>query len=59
MEYRDGAPAEHDRTPTLSLAEVVNALVGWSRGRTEWRSGFGWTGIGDRASDGDRVTGGG
>ncbi|MGW4804135.1 hypothetical protein [Kitasatospora sp. NPDC004272] len=55
LEYRDGVPAEHYRTLTLSLAKVVDALVGWSTGRTAWRAEFDWTAIGHRpegASDG-------
>ncbi|MFJ4677663.1 hypothetical protein [Kitasatospora sp. NPDC088783] len=60
LEYRDGVPAEHYRTLTPSLAEVVNALVGWSRGQPEGRSGFDWTGIGHWCTDtGDRIADGG
>ncbi|MFB7946809.1 hypothetical protein ACFC6L_18070 [Kitasatospora phosalacinea] len=52
LEYRDGVPAEHYRTLTVSLAKVVDALVGWSNGQTAWRSGFDWTGTGHRSAAG-------
>ncbi|MGW4696252.1 hypothetical protein ACWEO1_28210 [Kitasatospora cineracea] len=46
LEYRDGVPAEHYRTLTVSLPKVVNALVGWSQGRTAWRAEFDWSNVG-------------
>ncbi len=46
LEYRDGVAAEHYRTLTVSLPKVVNALVGWSQGRTAWRAEFDWNNVG-------------
>ncbi|MFF2814678.1 hypothetical protein ACFVT9_03990 [Kitasatospora cineracea] len=51
LEYRDGVPAEHYRTLTVSLSKVVNALVGWSQGRTAWRAEFDWSNVGAEFSE--------
>ncbi|WP_245194785.1 hypothetical protein [Kitasatospora phosalacinea] len=58
LEYRDGVPAEHYRTLTVSPAKVVSALVGWSEGRAAWRAGFDWTNIGHWFADGQDGRGG-
>ncbi|GLW69809.1 hypothetical protein Kpho02_21080 [Kitasatospora phosalacinea] len=58
VEYCDGVPTERYRTLTVSLAKVVDALVGWAAGRTAWRSEFDWTCVGHRGAEEGAGTGG-
>ncbi|MFJ1755042.1 hypothetical protein [Kitasatospora sp. NPDC088134] len=46
VEYRDGVPAEHYRTLTVSAERATAAVVGWATGEPAWRAGFRWTSIG-------------
>ncbi|MGV9358412.1 hypothetical protein [Streptomyces misionensis] len=46
LEYRDGVPAEHYRTLTVSQEKVLHALLGWMLDKPGWREGFMWDGIG-------------
>ncbi|GAA2142465.1 hypothetical protein GCM10009760_27600 [Kitasatospora kazusensis] len=48
LEYRDGVPAVHYQTLTVSLAKVTDAFIAWADGRTDWKAGFMWTNIGSR-----------
>ncbi|MER6159740.1 hypothetical protein ABT147_30025 [Streptomyces sp. NPDC001868] len=47
LEYRDGVPAEHYQTRTVSQEKVRVALIGWVTGKPDWRDGFMWNNIGD------------
>ncbi|MDX2834055.1 hypothetical protein [Streptomyces scabiei] len=47
LEYRDGVPAEHYQTRTVSQEKVRVALIGWATGKPDWRDGFMWNNIGD------------
>jgi hypothetical protein len=47
LEYRDGVPAEHYQTQTVSQEKVREALIGWATGKPDWRKGFMWNNIGD------------
>ncbi|MDX3458149.1 hypothetical protein PV396_40500 [Streptomyces sp. ME02-8801-2C] len=47
LEYRDGVPAEHYQTQTVSQEKVLAALTGWATGRAGRRDGFMWNNIGD------------
>ncbi|GGX88297.1 hypothetical protein [Streptomyces anandii] len=47
LEYRDGVPAEHYRTRTVSQEKVSRALLGWMLDKPDWREGFMWNDIGD------------
>ncbi|MCD9880696.1 hypothetical protein [Streptomyces guryensis] len=46
LEYRDGVPAEHYQTQTVSQEKVLQALLGWVADQPAWREGFMWTSIG-------------
>lgn len=46
LEYRDGVPAEHYQTRTVSREKVRQALLGWVAGTTGWREEFVWDNIG-------------
>ncbi|MFJ5231169.1 hypothetical protein ACIQBJ_14895 [Kitasatospora sp. NPDC088391] len=46
VEYRDGVPAEHYRTLTVSAERATAAVVGWVAGEPAWRERFRWTSIG-------------
>jgi hypothetical protein len=46
LEYRDGVPAEHYQTQSVSQDEVLQALLGWVADKAAWREGFRWTNIG-------------
>jgi hypothetical protein len=46
LEYRDGVPAEHYQTETVSQEKVLRALLGWVADEPAWREGFTWTNIG-------------
>ncbi|WP_244374510.1 hypothetical protein [Streptomyces griseorubiginosus] len=46
LEYRDGVPAEHYQTRTVSQEKVLHALLGWMADGPAWREGFMWTNIG-------------
>ncbi|MGQ4398851.1 hypothetical protein ACN6K4_002329 [Streptomyces hayashii] len=47
LEYRDGVPAEHYQTQSVSQEKVLVALIGWATGKPDWREGFMWNNIGD------------
>jgi hypothetical protein len=47
LEYRDGVPAEHYQTQTVSQEKVQAALIGWATGKPNWRDGFMWNNIGE------------
>ncbi|MGW5368273.1 hypothetical protein ACWER6_16665 [Streptomyces sp. NPDC004009] len=46
LEYRDGSPAEHYQTVTVSQEKVLRALIGWTLDKPDWREGFMWNNIG-------------
>ncbi|MGC0402656.1 hypothetical protein RKD27_005300 [Streptomyces sp. SAI-126] len=46
LEYRDGVPAEHYQTQTVSQEKVLQALLDWVADKPAWREGFMWTNIG-------------
>jgi hypothetical protein len=46
LEYRDGTPAEHYRTLTVSADKVHTAFNAWRTDDREWRTSFTWTCIG-------------
>ncbi|AYC40183.1 hypothetical protein DWG14_04434 [Streptomyces griseorubiginosus] len=46
LEYRDGVPAEHYQTQTVSQEKVLQALLDWAADKPAWREGFMWTNIG-------------
>jgi hypothetical protein len=46
LEYRDGVPAEHHQTQTVSQEKALQALLGWVADTPAWREGFMWTNIG-------------
>ena len=46
LEYRDGVPAEHYQTQTVSQEKVLKALLGWAAGTSDWRADFMWNNIG-------------
>ncbi|MFF3963352.1 hypothetical protein ACFYZI_17495 [Streptomyces griseorubiginosus] len=46
LEYRDGVPAEHYQTQTVSQEKVLEALLDWAADKPTWREGFMWTNIG-------------
>ncbi|WP_234341688.1 hypothetical protein [Streptomyces sp. NRRL S-646] len=46
LEYRDGVPAEHYQTQTVSQDKVLQALLDWVADERAWREGFTWTSIG-------------
>ncbi|MER6128441.1 hypothetical protein ABT173_38935 [Streptomyces sp. NPDC001795] len=46
LEYRDGVPAEHYQTQTVSQDKVLQALLGWVADKPAWREGFMWNNIG-------------
>ncbi|MHC3474320.1 hypothetical protein ACYF6T_37250 [Streptomyces sp. 7R007] len=46
LEYRDGVPAEHYQTRTVSQEKVLDALLCWVAGERDWREGFTWDNIG-------------
>ncbi|GAA3371112.1 hypothetical protein GCM10020367_20460 [Streptomyces sannanensis] len=45
MEYRDGAPAEHFQTRTVSREKVVAAVFGWVKGEPGRKDPFMWNNI--------------
>jgi hypothetical protein len=45
LEYRDGVPAEHYQTQTISQEKVLRALLGWTAGTSDWREDFMWNNI--------------
>ncbi|WP_234335829.1 hypothetical protein [Streptomyces sp. NRRL S-1022] len=47
LEYRDGVPAEHYQTQTVSQEKVLQALLGWMLDKPAWREGFMWNNIGE------------
>ncbi|MER6331727.1 hypothetical protein ACOZGD_15040 [Streptomyces murinus] len=56
LEYRDGVPAEHHQTRTVSQEKVLQALLGWMLDKPDWRESFMWTNIGHMfapAADGE------
>ncbi|MFF7074143.1 hypothetical protein [Streptomyces pseudovenezuelae] len=46
LEHRDGVPAEHYQTQTVSQEKVLQALLDWAAHKPAWREGFMWTNIG-------------
>ncbi|MCQ4193681.1 hypothetical protein AB0391_12945 [Streptomyces albidoflavus] len=46
LEYRDGVPAEHFQTQTVSQDKVLQALLGWVADKSDWSAGFMWNNIG-------------
>ncbi|MER7307611.1 hypothetical protein [Streptomyces griseoluteus] len=46
LEYRDGVPAEHFQTLTVSQDKVLQALLSWAAGKSDWSEGFMWNNIG-------------
>ena len=46
LEYRDGVPAEHYQTRTVSRDRVVAAMLGWAQGDSNWKDPFMWNNIG-------------
>ncbi|MFI8952256.1 hypothetical protein ACIGO6_37980 [Streptomyces sp. NPDC053750] len=38
LEYREGAPAEHHQTWTISREKVVTAVLGWATGEPDWKA---------------------
>ncbi|MFR9794616.1 hypothetical protein ACL02U_01700 [Streptomyces sp. MS06] len=46
LEYRDGVPAEHYQTLTVSQDKVLQAVLGWMLNKPDWREGFMWNNIG-------------
>ncbi|MFJ5851073.1 hypothetical protein [Streptomyces sp. NPDC092903] len=53
LEYRDGAPAEHYQTRTVSREKVVTAMLGWVKGETEWKVALMWNNIASSFEDSD------
>ncbi|MFM9594300.1 hypothetical protein ACKI1J_20355 [Streptomyces scabiei] len=45
VEYRDGVPAEHYQTRTVSREKVVAAVLGWVKGEPDWKVAFMWNNI--------------
>lgn len=45
LEYRDGTPAEHYQTLTVSRDKVIEAFLGWFKRDPSWREGFDWVNI--------------
>ncbi|ANS66678.1 hypothetical protein SLINC_4454 [Streptomyces lincolnensis] len=45
LEYRDGVPAEHYQTQTISQEKVLRALLGWAADTSGWREDFMWNNI--------------
>ncbi|WP_225877168.1 hypothetical protein [Streptomyces resistomycificus] len=45
LEYRDGAPAEHYQTQTVSQDKVLRALLGWAADKPDWREDFMWNNV--------------
>jgi hypothetical protein len=46
LEYRDGVPAEHYQTQTVSQEKALQALLDWVADKPAWRESFMWTNIG-------------
>ncbi|WP_307077373.1 hypothetical protein [Streptomyces canus] len=46
LECRDGVPAEHYQTQTVSQEKALQALLDWVADKPAWREGFMWTNIG-------------
>ncbi|MFE7592198.1 hypothetical protein ACFU6K_22595 [Kitasatospora sp. NPDC057512] len=46
LEYREGVPAEHYQTRTVSRDKVIAAVLGWMKGEPEWKAPFMWNNIG-------------
>ncbi|MBT2408890.1 hypothetical protein J7I97_30280 [Streptomyces sp. ISL-87] len=53
LEYRDGTPAEHYQTRTVSRERVVDAVLGWVKGEPDWKVPFMWNNIASCFEDGD------
>ncbi|MDX3066586.1 hypothetical protein PV518_31160 [Streptomyces sp. ND04-05B] len=53
VEYRDGAPAEHYQTRTVSREKVVAAVLGWVKGEPDWKVAFIWNNIASWFEDSD------
>ncbi|MEW2510840.1 hypothetical protein [Streptomyces sp. NPDC046870] len=56
LEYRNGVPAEHYQTRTVSQEKVLQALLGWMLDKPDWRENLMWTNIGHMfalATDGE------
>jgi hypothetical protein len=45
LEYRDGVPAEHYQTRTVSREKVADAMIGWMKRDSTWKDAFQWTNI--------------
>lgn len=46
VEYRDGSPAEHYQTRTISPARASSVLAAWADARPDWSTAFDWACIG-------------
>lgn len=46
LEYREGVPAEHYQTRTVSREKVIAAVLGWAKRETGWKASFMWNNIG-------------
>jgi hypothetical protein len=53
LEYRDGAPAEHYQTRTVSREKAVAAVLGWVKGESGWKAAFMWNNIASCFEDSD------
>lgn len=53
LEYREGAPAEHYQTRTVSREKAVTAVLGWAVGEHDWKAAFMWNNIGSCFEDSD------
>ena len=51
LEHRDGVPAEHYQTRTVSRDKVVAAILSWARSDPSWRDQFRWNNIGSWFED--------
>ncbi|MEU4927844.1 hypothetical protein AB0G54_15260 [Streptomyces yokosukanensis] len=46
LEHRDGVPAEHYQTQTVSQEKILQALLAWVADKPDWRESFMWNNIG-------------
>lgn len=53
LEYRDGTAAEHYQTRTVSWEKTVAAVLGWVKGKPDWKDAFMWDNIASCFEDSD------
>ncbi|MFI0739227.1 hypothetical protein ACH4PU_14215 [Streptomyces sp. NPDC021100] len=54
LEYREGVPAEHYQTRTVSREKTVAAVLGWVKGEPGWKAAFMWNNVAS-CFDGDGI----